>query len=136
MNLSTEIISKAVKSVIDGEESACEVYAMLKNLSVQIGSGLELIKDEAMTEAREFNKDEKYFGGMWSFSSTGNKLNYEDDTMFKDMKTRLAERQLILKNAFIAKGKGNISINQETGEEITIVSIKKVSQEIIKFSSK
>ena len=136
MNLSTEIISKAVKAVIDGEESACEVYAMLKNLTVQIASGLELIKDDAMAEARMFNKDEINFGGMWSFSSTGNTLNYEDDPIFKDIKTRLAERQSILKNAFIAKEKGNISLNQETGEEITIISIKKVSQETIKFSSK
>ncbi len=136
MNLSTEIISKAVKSVIDGEESACEVYAMLKNLSVQIASGLELIKDEAMTEAMEFNKDEKYFGGMWSFSSTGNTLNYEDDPIFKELKHLVSDRQLILKNAFIANNKGCLTIDQETGEEIIIVSIKKVSQETIKFSAK
>ena len=136
MNLSTEIIRKAVQSVIDGEESACEVYAMLKNLSVQIESGLRVIKDEAMAEAREFNKGEPYHGGIWSFSSTGDTLNYTDDPIFEDIKLRLAERQSILKNAFIAKGKGNLTLDEETGEEITIVSIKKASQETIKFSPK
>ena len=136
MNLSEEIISKAVKSVIDGEESACEVYALLKNLTVQIVSGLKLIKEDAVKEAREFNKGEPYHGGVWSFSSTGNTLNYEDDTVFKDLKIRLSERQSVLKDAFIAKQKGNISVNEDTGEEITIVSIKKVSEETIKFRPK
>ena len=136
MNLSEEIISKAVKSVIDGKESACEVYALLKNLTVQIASGLKLIKEDTMKEAREFNKGEPYHGGIWSFTSTGDTLNYEDDPMFKDLKKRLSDRQSILKDAFTAKQKGNISVNEDTGEEITIVSIKKVSEETIKFSPK
>ena len=136
MNLLKETVSKMIHDAYDGNESACKVYALLKGLSDQIKSGLEVIKTPAMEEAREFNKDEKYFGGTWSFSSTGNTLNYDDDLTFKDLKTKLSDRQELLKNAFIAKQKGSISIDQETGEEITIVSIKKVSVETIRFSPK
>ena len=136
MNLSTEIIRKAVQSVIDGEESACEVYAMLKNLSSQIESGLRVIKDEAMAEAREFNKGEPYHGGIWSFSSTGDTLNYLDDPIFKDLKEKLSDRQELLKRSFKANSKGFGFHDNDSGELIPIVSIKKASQETIKFSPK
>lgn len=136
MNLSEEIISKAIQSVIDGNSSPCEVYALLKNLTVQIVSGLKLIKEDAMKEAREFNKGEPYHGGIWSFTSTGNTLNYEDDPHFKEIKQKLTDRQDLLKSAFIAKQKGQIFVNEDTGETIPIVSIKKVSEETIKFSPK
>ena len=136
MNLSAEIISKAVQSVIDGEESACKIYALLKNLSVQIASGLKVIQSPVMEEAREFNKDEKYFGGAWSFSSTGNTLNYSDDPIFNELKEKLADRQEDLKNAFTANQKGLGFHDGDSGELIPVVSIKKVSVETIKFTPK
>ena len=136
MILIEEIVSKMIKSVIDGNESACEVYALLKNLTAQIESGLKVIKDPAMDEARDFNKGEKYFGGLWSFSNTGNTLNYIDDPYFKEIKKKLSDRQDLLKSAFTAKEKGQIFVNEDTGETIPVVSIKKVSEETIKFTSK
>ena len=135
MNLLKETVSKMIQDAYDGNESACKVYALLKDLSTQITSGLKVIQDPAMEEAREFNKGEPYFGGMWSFSSTGNTLNYSDDPIFNELKEKLADRQEDLKNAFTANQKG-LGFHDNSGELIPVVGIKKVSVETIKYSSK
>ena len=63
-------------------------------------------------------------------------MNYEDDTYFKEIKQKLTDRQDLLKSAFTAKQKGQIFVNEDTGETIPVVSIKKVSEETIKFRPK
>ena len=136
MNLSTEIISKAIKSVIDGEESACEVYAMLKNLSSQIASGLELIKDEAMTEARMFNKGEVNFGGIWEFRSSQTYLNFAEDETFVNLNSALSERKKELNNAWKANQSGKGFFDNNSGEQIPVLSVKTEAKEGLIFKAK
>ncbi len=136
MNLSTEIISKAVKSVIDGEESACEVYAMLKNLSVQIASGLELIKDDAMTEARMFNKGEVNFGGIWEFRSSQTYLNFTEDETYVICATALSDRKKDLNNAWKASQTGKGFFVEDTGEQVPVLSVKTAAKEGLIFKAK
>ena len=135
MILIEEIVSKMIKSVIDGEESACEVYSILKNLENQIKSGLNVIKDPAMDEAREFNKGEKYFGGTWEFRSSQTYLNFDEDETYTYFARDLSIRKKDLNEAWKANQKGKLYID-DNGEQIPVLSVKTPAKEGLIFKPK
>ncbi len=136
MILIEEIVSKMIKSVIDGEESACEIYSILKNLKVQIESGLKIITDPAMEEAREFNKGEKYFGGTWEFRSTQTYLNLDEDDTYVLLSNDLSLRKKDLNNAWKANQTGKGFFDSNSGEQIPVLSVKTPAKEGLIFKPK
>jgi len=135
MNLSEEIISKAVQSVMDGYTSPCEVYAMLKNLSNQISSAIEVIKEPAMEEARDFNKDEQYYGGSWYFRSSQTYLNFSEDSLYNDLSDKLSERKKDLNQAWKSHQSGKLYVDAD-GEQIPVLSVKTPAKEGLIFKAK
>ena len=130
-----EQISIMVQSVIDGEISACEVYSILKNLKVQIDSGLKIITDPAMDEAREFNKGEVYFEGTWEFRSTQTYLYFDDDSIYVDLKNAMSERKKELNESWKANQKGKLYVDSD-GEQIPVLSVKTPAKEGLIFKPK
>ena len=135
MNELKEKVSVMVQSAIDGEVSACEVYSILKNLKAQIDSGLEVITDEAMNEARDFNKGEVYFNGLWEFRSSQTYLNFTEDSFYTDLSTSLSERKKELNDAWKANQSGKLIVDSE-GEQIPVLSVKTPAKEGLIFKSK
>ena len=130
-----EQVSTMVQSVIDGEVSACEIYSILKNLKVQIESGLNVIKDPAMDEAREFNKGENYFGGTWEFRSSQTYLNFNEDEIYVSLSSDVSKRKKDLNDAWKANQKGRLYIC-DSGEQIPVLSVKTPAKEGLIFKPK
>lgn len=136
-----EQISSMVQAVIDEEVSACEVYGELDQLEKQIKAAKLQIRGGALDEARQFNKDENYHGGTWLIKNTGTKLNYNDDPDCKERAESLKERTTILQKAWKSKQDPNnffkddyIYVDEDTGEEVPIVSVKTAAGESITFT--
>lgn len=131
-----EQVSIMVQSVIDGNESACEVFAILKNLKVQIESGLKIITDPAMEEAREFNKGENYFGGTWEYRSSPTYLNLDEDETYVSLANDLSVRKKDLNNAWKANQTGKGFFDSGSGEQIPVLSVKTPAKEGLIFKPK
>ena len=71
-----EQLTKMIQAAVDGKVSCCEVHAELKAIETIIKSGIKLIKSGAVSEAREFDKGERYYGGTWQIRSSATLLHY------------------------------------------------------------
>lgn len=138
-----EQISSMIQAVLDEQVSACEVYGELDRLEKQIKAAKLQIRDGALDEAREFNEGENYHGGTWIVKNTGTKLNYNDDPDCKERAESLKERSMILQKAWKAKQDPNnffeddyIYVDEDTGEEVPIVSVKTAAGESLTFTPK
>ena len=86
-------ISKMIQSVVDGEASAAEVHSLLKGLQYVIESGLKVISGEVLNEARDFNKGEVYYGGVWEIRSTPTYLDFSQDEIYVILNKLALERK-------------------------------------------
>ena len=135
MNLLKEQISQMIQDVHDGNESPCRAYAILKELEKQIESCLEVIKDPAMDEARDFNKGEPYYDGTWEFRSSQTYLNFDEDETYVSLSNDLSLRKKDLNNAWKANQRGIIQADSE-GEQIPVLSVKTPAKEGLIFKPK
>ena len=118
-----EQLTKMIQAAVDGEASCCEVHAELKAIETIIKSGIKLIKDGAVSEAREFGKGERYYGGTWQIRSSATLLHYEDDEPYKEYSELASDRKKLLNQAWKAKNEG-IGFFSEDGEEIPVLKVK------------
>ena len=108
-------LTKMIQAAVDGEASCCEVHAELKAIETIIKSGIKLIKSGAVEEAREFDKGERYYGGVWQIRSSATLLHYEDDEPYKEYSALASDRKKLLNSAWKAKNEG-IGFFSEDGE--------------------
>lgn len=135
MNEIRKQISSAIQEVVDGNESPCKIYAMLKDLETVIKSGLEVIKSGAIDEASTYNKEQMYFGGYWEVRNTGTTLDFLADPEFQSLDAAVKARRALLTTAWKAKQNGNFFATQE-GEEIPVVPVKKPGGQTVVFKPK
>ena len=136
MNLLRKQISEMIQSVIDGETSACEVYAMLKDAEAQIKSGLIVIKDPAMEEARTFTKGEVYFGGVWEFRNSATYLDFSEDDTYQALNSKALARKKDLNTAWKMSQDSKGFFDSDTGEQIPVLSVKTPAKEGLIFKAK
>jgi hypothetical protein len=130
-----EKIGIMVQSAIDGEESAAEVYALLKQIVDRATAGLKVIQDGALAEAREFNKNETYYGGVWEVRNTPTYLDFSKDEVFTNLNQSALKRKKDLNQAWKAKQDGKFYATDE-GEEIPVLPVKTPSKETLIFKPK
>ncbi len=118
-----EQLSTMIQAAIDGEVSCCEVHTQLKEIETLVKSGLKLIKSGAVAEARDFDKEERYFGGTWQIRSSATILHYEDDKEYSDYSKFASIRKKLLNEAWKKKNQG-IGFFDEDGEEIPVLRVK------------
>ena len=128
-------ISQLIQDVHDGSESACKAYSLLKELQIVIESGLKVIQDPAMQEARDFNKNDVYYGGTWEFRNTGTYLDFSKDEVYVNLNQAASSRKKDLNQAWKAKQEGKFFATDE-GEEIPVLPVKTPSKEILIFKPK
>ena len=136
MNLLKEQVSKMVQDVMDGNESACKVHALLKGVKATIKAGLNVIQGEALNEAREFNKEDTYYGGTWQLKSTPTYLDFSQDETFVSLNKSALSRKKDLNQAWKASQTGKGFFDSETGEEVPILPVKTPAKEIVVFKEK
>ena len=125
-----------IQDVMDGNESACEAHSILKELEQTIESGIELIRNDVMNEARDFEKGEAYFGGTWQFRNGTTYLDFTKDDIYTNYASQASERKKELNAAWKAKQSGKGFFDSETGEEVPVLPVKTPAKEIIVFKPK
>ncbi len=130
-----EQITKMIQSAIDGEVSCCEVHVQLKELETVIKSGIKLIKSGAVSESRDFDKGERYFGGTWQIRSSATLLYYEDDQEYRDYSELTLARKKLLNQAWKAKNEGIGFFKSDEGEEIPVLKVKTYGTESAIFKA-
>jgi hypothetical protein len=135
MNTLREQISQLIQDAHDGNESAAKAYAILKELKDVTESGLKVIMDEALAEAREFNKGDVYYGGLWEVRRTATYLDFSKDEVFTNWNKLASDRKKELNQAWKAKQEGKFYVTDE-GEEIPILPVKTPSKETLIYKPK
>lgn len=119
-----EQISSMIQAAIDGESSCCEIHTQLKEIETLVKSGLKLIKSGAVCEAREFDKHERYYGGIWQIRSSATLLHYEDDKEYTGYAELASDRKKLLNNAWKQKNEGKGFFITEEGEDVPVLRVK------------
>ncbi|MEE9573615.1 MAG: hypothetical protein V3W20_11245 [Candidatus Neomarinimicrobiota bacterium] len=118
-----------IEAAVNGDVSCCEVHADLKQFETIIKAGLKVIKDGAVSEAREFDKGDRYYGGTWQIRASATLLQYDDDQTYKDFAAHASERKKLLNAAWKHKNEGHGFFVTEDGEEMPILKVKTPSSE-------
>lgn len=130
-----EQISEMIQAAIDGESSCCEVHVQLKELETLIKSGLKVIKSGAVSEALEFDKGERYFGGTWQIRSSATLLYYEDDQEYKDLALMTSDRKKLLNAAWKHQNEGKGFFMTNESEQVPILRVKSSGTESAIFKA-
>ena len=119
-----EQISSMIQAAIDGESSCCEVHTQLKDIETLVKAGLKLIKSGAVSEAREFDKGERYYGGTWQIRSSATLLHYEDDQEYTEFAELASNRKKLLNNAWKHQNEGKGFFVTNEGEQVPVLKVK------------
>ena len=124
--------------VISGDETGLPKYIQAKALEKLSKLIIDKIGDFAIDEAQGYSAVDSVFNGAsFNLSTTGNTLDYSDDQEYSDIEKALKKRKDQLKTAFdLYRKDGSRVTDTVTGEEISIVPVKKESEQIIKVSFK
>ena len=136
MNLIRQQISGIIQDVVDGNASACEAHSILKELEQVIKSGITVIQPDVLNEARDFNKGEVYYGGVWEVKGTPTYLDFSKDEMFVNLNKSALSRKAALNNSYKSALKGQTIVDEATGEQVPVLPVKTPSKEIAIFKAK
>lgn len=93
---------EAEKVLDDGEKDVASVVVDAVRVTEYLTEFVKQLKPEVSEE--EYGKDYEIKGAKISFRGSGDKLNYEEDSVYADLKRQLKEREEILKLAYKTKG--------------------------------
>lgn len=82
-------IHQIVTAVIEGEKDPLESYILLKSLKDEIEEGLELIKDQAMSEAEKYGKSFDRFGAHIELRNAPGRFNFSEINLITQAENRL-----------------------------------------------
>jgi len=124
-------LSAANKLIDDGLLNPEDSLVMAKKLTEYCSSFIKGLESNVRAEVDK-NGGLEINGVKLTLSSTGARLNYEEDSVYKGMKEQLKAREELLKT--VHKQKLEVA-DGDTGEMVPIVSIKSPSREtlIVKF---
>lgn len=139
-NLPEDISKKEIKEKVEADvearleegSSVLEEYVFLKRLTDYLEGYLKGIQPEALRELQEKGGEAQLQGAKMTVSRTGDIYNYEASPIFAQHKKRLDDLKEQLK--VISKQGSKSVVDEETGEILEPVPLKKASQEIIKVS--
>ena len=131
------IVDGIETDIAEGNAKALPQYVQAKALEFLYKKIIDRIKDPAMDEAETFGKDDSIFNGAsFQLKPTGERLNYPDDPEYKKLEAKIKARMELLKSAYNMHKKGQVLVDEQTGEAIPVVGVKTKSQQIIAVSFK
>jgi len=130
------------KNVVDsGEYNLLEVVSNITRLKEVLTAAEANIKESEGLFKSADNK-ESWNGVEFSVMNTGDKLDYAQDPVFKELEDKAKDRKEKLKQAYKSYQKGGEKIftegyDEETGEivakEVPIIPIKTVGKQLVKI---
>ena len=87
-------------------------------------------------QAREFNKEDTYYGGTWQLKSTPTYLDFSKDETYVNLNQSALSRKKDLNQAWKASQTGKGFFDSETGEQMPVLPVKTPAKEIVVFKEK
>lgn len=117
----------ATKLVNDGEVDVLDALSNFARLEEVIKSFVGELRKNAQVPEKSYNKN----GVTFEMRNTGDRLDYEQDEVYKELKDKLKAREELLKLAYKSKD----TIYDSEGVEVPKVGIKTYGKEtlIIKY---
>ena len=118
-----EISDAAIKiqqMVYDGYLNPLAAMVKFKLVKELIDRADAMIKGFAIDEAMKYKKEGEYMGYKIDVRNTGDRMNYEDDPIYSEMKAKLKQREELLKLAYKQKG---TMVFDEQGIEVPVISV-------------
>ena len=115
-----------VKTLLDGGNTdIAEAYTDATRISEYLKTFVSELKDHLTPE--QYGKSYEVKGAEISFRGTGDRLDYDSDTTYSDIKKQLKDREELLKLAYKSKD----VIYDSDGAEVPKVGIKTPSKETV-----
>ena len=125
---------KIIDAVLNGDLEAMRVQLHIKALEEMIKTIKSGIRDAVLHDADKYTGDDS-FPAKITISQTGDRVNYDSDQEYSDIKAALKKREDDLKGAYYANKEGRPYISSD-GEEVPICKASKESEVIVKFEFK
>ena len=117
-----------IDSVLNGDIEPMRAHLHIKALEEMIKTIKAGIKDAVLNDADKYVNDES-FPAKISISNTGDRIRYEDDQEYCDIKAALKAREEKLKRAY---KNGAPIVDADTGEMIPVCGSAKESELVVK----
>lgn len=118
-----------VWSVVNGEQNALEVFAVVKTIEKLFTDAKKKIDEFALTESERYNQSTfEAFGQKFELRNGGTTFDYKGIKEWEEAKKNLSDIEEKYKQAFISYEKGLLNVTLD-GEELTLpkVSYRKSS---------
>jgi len=116
-----------------GELSAPEAFIEASQMIKLYSDIKDKIYEKAVEVAREFNKDEQYYGMNWEIRGGKTTYDFEKSETFRNANSELKKVKADLTAATKAKESGKGFFDQESGDVMETVPIKSVSRDVLIF---
>lgn len=121
---------RTVDEVKNGDLNPLEIYIRSKAYIQYFTDVAKNIQNDVIEEIEKYGKGDSVLSCKIEVTNTGDRLNYESDEVYADLKKQLKEREELLKTAF----KSNATLVDEDGLEIPKVPIKTHSSQAPKIT--
>jgi len=118
-------IENANKIVNAGKVDLADTFADASRVKEYLTAFVEELKKHVTTE--EYGKEYETKGCKISFRNTGDRLDYEQDEVYSELKEKLTDRENLLKTAYKSKN----MIFDADGVEVPKVGVKTPSKETV-----
>ena len=117
------------QSLLDeGYVNALDITAQARKAMEYLGAFIQATDSAARAEVNLYGGEKETLGATFSMGSTGDRINYDLDTVYLDLKERLKEREALLK---IAKNAREVIFDGD-GAEVPRLPLKSASREVLK----
>jgi hypothetical protein len=124
-----EIKARAIQDAKEGVGEGNEDLLSVISKVVKMKEYMTSFEAEMRGHLPEGERD----GIKVELSNSGDRLSYEDDEVYSSLKSKLKEREALLKTAYKSKG---LVLEEDNETIVPKVSIKSHSKEIIKITIK
>lgn len=121
---------QTVEKVRNGEIDPLKTYIQAKAYQGYFTEIVKNTQSDAIAEIEKYGKDDRVLSCKVELSNTGERLDYEKDPVYADLKKQLKERENELKTAFKSKN----TMVDENGEVIPKVPVKTPSYQTPKIT--
>lgn len=120
------------ESYLNGEITGAQCFSLISQQINVLLDQKELVRNDAIEEAKMFNKGEAYHGFVWEVRTGKTTYDFEKDEEYAGINDQLKARRRLLTDASKKAHSGSFIVTEE-GEQIEPVPIKSVAKDSLIF---
>lgn len=129
-DVATNAEQEALAVIDNGEINPLERYCAVKKMGDYIDKYLEVMKPYAIKEQSKHGKESYHSFGKTQLKNSGDRLDYEQDFVYKKLQKQLKDRKDLLDLAY----KSDKTIYDNEGCDVPKVGVKTYGSEVIVLS--